>query len=80
MIGPELYELEYLFECEAVNEEPKIPWQYGRVSFSLSRGHTKVEFDLEKAMEKKQRGCRVILDSLVGVGSQVLVASWAPAG
>lgn len=49
LITPELYELEYLFECEAILNEEGIPWQYASVAFKLIRGKLKVEFELEKA-------------------------------
>jgi hypothetical protein len=54
MIYPELYELEYLFECDAMFIEEGIPWQYSSVSFNLTRGDIKVEFDIEVASHSGQ--------------------------
>ncbi|SDW21820.1 hypothetical protein [Paenibacillus sp. CF384] len=46
---PELYELEYLFECEAEFIDEGIPWQYTTVSFKIARGNLRAEFDLKEA-------------------------------
>ncbi|MFC5649722.1 hypothetical protein ACFPYJ_11435 [Paenibacillus solisilvae] len=46
---PELYELEYLFECDAKFVDEGVPWQYTTVSFHITRNNLRVEFDFEEA-------------------------------
>ncbi|MGM0885106.1 MAG: hypothetical protein ACQEXQ_29195 [Bacillota bacterium] len=46
---PELFELEYLFECDANFVDEGVPWQYTNVSFHLTRGNLRVKFDFEEA-------------------------------
>ncbi|MGO4547366.1 hypothetical protein AB4Z29_21515 [Paenibacillus sp. 2TAB23] len=40
----DLYELEYLFECEASLIEEGIPWVYGDAKFSLARENREIDF------------------------------------
>ncbi|KIL37015.1 hypothetical protein SD71_04890 [Cohnella kolymensis] len=47
MKHPELYELEYLFECEASGIEAGIPWAYCLAKFSLLRETRSIEFESE---------------------------------
>ncbi|WP_310831048.1 hypothetical protein [Paenibacillus pedocola] len=49
MKTPELYELEYLFECEAKLSDDGIPWQYTSVSFQIVRNNIKAVFEFEEA-------------------------------
>ncbi|WP_148933723.1 hypothetical protein [Paenibacillus methanolicus] len=51
---PELYELEYLFECEAKLSDESVPWQYTSVSFQVVRESLKAEFELEEASRSGQ--------------------------
>ncbi|TLS53931.1 hypothetical protein FE782_00835 [Paenibacillus antri] len=51
---PELFELEYLFECDAQLSEDGIPWQYTSVSFYVIRDKVKAEFDFEEASRSGQ--------------------------
>ncbi|WP_197260857.1 hypothetical protein [Brevibacillus laterosporus] len=46
---PELFELEFLFECEAKIVEEEIPWQYSTISFNITRNNLRAEFDFEEA-------------------------------
>ncbi|WP_274654604.1 hypothetical protein [Paenibacillus humicola] len=46
---PELFELEYLFECDAEFMDEGFPWQYTTVSFKITRGNLIAEFDFEEA-------------------------------
>jgi hypothetical protein len=47
MNHPELYELEYLFECEAMNIEAKVPWIYSEVKFNLIRSNREIMVNIE---------------------------------
>jgi len=49
MKTPELYELEYLFECEAKLSDDGIPWKYTSVSFQMVRNSIKAVFALKEA-------------------------------
>ncbi|UQZ32786.1 hypothetical protein C2I18_03960 [Paenibacillus sp. PK3_47] len=49
MKTPELYELEYLFECEAKLSDDAIPWQYTSVSLQIIRNNIKAVFEFEEA-------------------------------
>lgn len=49
IITPELYELEYLFECDAIFVDEEVPWQYTSVFFQITRGNLRAEFDFEEA-------------------------------
>ncbi|WP_433944927.1 SMI1/KNR4 family protein [Paenibacillus sp. SN-8-1] len=44
--SPELYEFEYLFECDAKLVEPDIPWFYSGATFSIRRDELEIEFSL----------------------------------
>ncbi|CAM4452641.1 hypothetical protein FHS16_004069 [Paenibacillus endophyticus] len=44
MNHPALYELEYLFECEAGIIEEGIPWVYGDAKFRLARENREIDF------------------------------------
>lgn len=54
MKTPELYELEYLFECEAKLSDDEIPWQYTSVSFQIVRNNIKAVFEFEEASRNGQ--------------------------
>lgn len=42
----ELYKFEYLFECDAKNVEPDIPWFYSGATFSIRRNDLEIEFSV----------------------------------
>ncbi|WP_342562303.1 hypothetical protein NST84_22150 [Paenibacillus sp. FSL R7-0345] len=54
MKTPELYELEYLFECDAKFNDDGIPWQYTTVSFQIVRNNIKAVFEFEEASRSGQ--------------------------
>ncbi|OKP96205.1 hypothetical protein [Paenibacillus sp. P46E] len=54
MKTPELYELEYLFECEAELSDDDVPWQYTSISFQIVRNHIKAVFEFEEASRSGQ--------------------------
>ncbi|MDQ0194601.1 hypothetical protein [Paenibacillus wynnii] len=47
MIHPDLYEFEYLFECDATGIEQGIPWVYCGATFDLSRLNRSITFSIE---------------------------------
>ncbi|WP_419875153.1 hypothetical protein [Candidatus Pristimantibacillus sp. PTI5] len=49
MKTPELYELEYLFECDARIVDEEIPWYYTGASFSLMRENKLIKFYVNPA-------------------------------
>ncbi|ALS28942.1 hypothetical protein IJ21_35540 [Paenibacillus sp. 32O-W] len=44
---PELYEIEYVFECDVARSDPEVPWYYDCISFSLARNRCRIDFSVE---------------------------------
>jgi len=47
---PDIYELEYLFECNALVADEEVGWYYSGVSFVLERDSVVIEFYLLPAL------------------------------
>lgn len=66
MKTPDLYELEYLFECDAIIVDKEIPWYYAGASFSLIKERRLIEFKITPAVRdgklKLQIDEEVIID------------------
>ncbi|WP_141500534.1 hypothetical protein [Paenibacillus luteus] len=48
--GPELYEWEYLLECEAKRADHEIDWYYTGASFELERNGIRLELTVQPAI------------------------------
>lgn len=65
LIHPELYELEYLFECDAFTSDENIPWVYCFTSFRLTRENRQILFTIDIASRNGEVNILVDQDQLI---------------
>ncbi|MEC2343739.1 hypothetical protein [Paenibacillus barengoltzii] len=64
---PELYELEYLFECDAKIIETEIPWYYSGATFSITRENLDIEFYIHPASSSGEVRLYVLKDKILNL-------------
>ncbi|URN93794.1 MAG: hypothetical protein NAG76_18480 [Candidatus Pristimantibacillus lignocellulolyticus] len=70
---PDIYELEYLFECNSLVADEETGWYYSGVSFMLERNSTEIEFYLLPACRSGFIRINVNKDTLIEIDLENII-------
>ncbi|MEC0090646.1 hypothetical protein [Paenibacillus macquariensis] len=70
---PDLYELEYLFECNAQVTDEEVGWYYSGVSFVLERDLMGIEFYLIPAIRSGSIRISINRDTIIDIDLENII-------